>query len=147
MGTKLWGPDTWYVIHVIADSAPDKLNRQEQEDYKKFYKSLANVLPCPSCSEHYKKFLKHDPPRFKTRYEMLQWTIRAHNNANRNTGATVLNEEQAMTRIEQEIQAREQGNIRGRLPTFFERCYDSSLSVSIILGLLLFGYYMFRRSE
>lgn len=144
MGTKLWGPDTWYVIHVIADSSPDLLNDNEQLAYRRFYEGLADVLPCPSCSVHYKTFLKSNPPTFKTRHEMLKWTIRAHNHANQQTGANILTEEDAMKKIESEIHAREIGSVRGRLPTLFEKCFDMATPVVITTIILLFMLYMFK---
>lgn len=144
MGTRLWGPDTWYVIHVIAESSPDSLSILEQKHYRQFYESLSNVLPCPSCAVHYKSFLKKDPPVFKTRIEMLQWTIRAHNHANTHTGSPVLSEEDALNRIQQEIQARENGSIRGRLPTLFEQCSDQIVPSIGIVSILLGFLYVFQ---
>ena len=144
MGTRLWGPDTWYVIHVIADSAPDKLTEKDKENYRRFYESLSNVLPCPSCALHYKEFLKQDPPKFNTRVDMLRWTIRAHNHANQVTGAPILSEEDAFNRIEQEIKAREHGIVRGRIPTFFEQCLDSAVPVSITLIIAMLLLYTYR---
>lgn len=144
MGTRLWGPDTWYVIHVIADSAPDKLTEKDKEDYRRFYESLANVLPCPSCALHYKEFLKQDPPKFDNRVDMLRWTIRAHNHANQATGAPVLTEEDAFNRIEQEIKAREHGIVRGRIPTLFEKCLDAAVPASITLVLVIALLYAYR---
>ena len=141
MGTLLWGPDMWYVIHVIADSAPDVLTDTEITQYSNFYKSIGHVLPCPSCGVHYNEFLKKDPPTFKTRVEMLQWTIRAHNNANQLTGKPVLDEDTAFLRIAQEISARESGLVRGRIPTIWERCLDSALPASVIVCILLILLY------
>ena len=144
MGTRLWGPDTWYVIHVIADSAPDKLSEKEKKEYQQFYESLSNVLPCPSCAVHYKEFLAQDPPKFDTRVDMIRWTIRAHNHANQNTGAPILSEEDAFRRIEQEIRAREHGIVRGRIPTLWETCKDAALPVSVTLIIVLFLLYTYR---
>lgn len=145
MGTRLWGPDTWYVIHVIADSAPDTLSSQDKENYRKFYESLSNVLPCPSCEVHYREFLSKDPPIFDTRVDMLRWTIRAHNHANQQTNAPILSEEEAFHRIEQEINAREHGIVRGRIPTFWETCKDAAVPATVTLGLVLIILFVYQR--
>lgn len=143
MGTKLWGPDTWYVIHVIADSSPDTFTEQDKQSYRRFYESLADVLPCPACAEHYRQFLSRDPPEWKTRVDLLRWTIRAHNHANQVTGAPVLTEEEGMRRIEQEIKARESGRVRGRLPTTWETIQDTAGPVAITLAVIILVYGLY----
>lgn len=139
MGTKLWGPDTWYVIHVIADSAPDNFTKNEALDYENFYKSLSKVIPCPSCALHFQEFIASDPPVFKTRMDALLWTVRAHNHANKNIGKDILSEEDGLRAIQSEIQARDTGFVRGRRPTLRERLEDSVIpvSVGIIIGILI----------
>jgi sugar phosphate isomerase/epimerase len=143
MGTKLWGPDTWYVIHVIADSAPDTFTEQDKQSYRRFYESLADVLPCPACAEHYRQFLSRDPPEWKNRVDLLRWTIRAHNHANQVTGAPVLTEEEGMRRIEQEIKARESGRVRGRLPTTWEAIQDTAGPVAVTLAIIILVYGLY----
>lgn len=143
MGTILWGPDTWYVIHVIADSSPDNFTAKETEYYKQFYSSLAEVLPCPSCAVHYREFLKTDPPECNNRVDLLKWTVRAHNNANKNTGKSELSYQEAFDKIESEIKAREHGTVRGRISTTYEKLMDMSIpvvSTAIVLVIILLIY-------
>lgn len=139
MGTKLWGPDTWYVIHVIADSAPDNFTGDDTANYEKFYRSLAKVIPCPACALHFEEFISSDPPVFKTRVDALLWTIRAHNNANKNTDKKILTENEGLDAIHAEIDARNNGTVRGRISTWYEKIIDSSIPVGIgiIIGVLL----------
>lgn len=135
MGTKLWGPDTWYVIHVIADSAPDVFSPKETQEYSVFYRALSKVIPCPSCALHFQEFIKRDPPTFKTRLDALLWTIRAHNNANQNTDKKILSNEEGLEAIKLEIQARERETVRGRRPTSYEFAQDKS--IPFVLGLAI----------
>jgi hypothetical protein len=139
MGTKLWGPDVWYVIHVIADSAPDVFTERETSEYKSFYLALSKVIPCPSCALHFQQFIQSDPPVFKTRMDALLWSVRAHNHANKNIGKPELTEEEGLKAIQAEIQARESGLVRGRRPTLVERGYDSliPLSIGLTIGILV----------
>lgn len=149
MGTKLWGPDTWYVIHVIADSSPDVFTEKDKASYRRFYESLADVLPCPACAEHYRQFLSRDPPEWKTRVDLLRWTIRAHNHANQVTGAPILTEEEGLTRIGEEVRAREFGRVRGRLPTTWELVQDTAVPVATTIAamFLLYGLYHIIRGK
>lgn len=140
MGTKLWGPDTWYVIHVIADSAPDVFTQNDTDNYQNFYESLALALPCPSCAKHFQEFQKQDPPVFQSRMEALRWTIRAHNHVNKITEAPILTEDEALDSIQAEISARERGYVRGRRPTYYEILKDNLpaflLGIAITLGVV-----------
>jgi len=147
MGTKLWGPDTWYVIHVIADSAPDKFSPQETKDYELFYNSLSKVIPCPSCALHFQEFIHNDPPKFQTRMDALLWSVRAHNHANKNIDKPLLTEEEGLRAIQAEIQARNDGYVRGRRPTLTERLQDAviPLSIGIVIGILIMTFI--RRSR
>lgn len=147
MGTKLWGPDVWYVIHVIADSAPDAFSAQEKTDYKQFYTSLAKVIPCPSCAMHFQQFIDNDPPIFNTRMDALLWTIRAHNHANKNIGKKLLSEEDGLRAIQSEIEARDTGFVRGRRPTLIERLQDAviPITIGIVIGVLFMTFI--RRSK
>lgn len=146
MGTKLWGPDTWYVIHVIADSAPDIFTKTDTENYKTFYESLAKVLPCPSCAQHFQSFQEKDPPVFQTRMEALRWTIRAHNHVNKITEAPVLKEDDALDSIQAEISAREYGYVRGRRSTYYEMLKDN-LPAFLLGSVLAFALSTFFRSK
>jgi mitochondrial FAD-linked sulfhydryl oxidase len=135
MGTALWGPDTWYVIHVIADSSPDTFKHEDTKAYEQFYRAIGNVLPCPSCAIHYKQFIEKHPPIFKTRVEALVWTVKAHNHANEMTGARVLSEEEGLIAIQEEIRARDTGLVRGRRPTLIERLWDASIPFVVGIGI------------
>jgi FAD-linked sulfhydryl oxidase len=139
MGTKLWGPDTWYVIHVIADSAPDAFTSKETREYSDFYRALSQVIPCPSCALHFQEFIQRDPPTFKTRMDALLWTVRAHNHANKNTDKPILTEEEGLRAIQAEIEARNSGSVRGRRPTYIESITDNSVpfTIGIVLGVII----------
>jgi hypothetical protein len=146
MGTKIWGPDTWYVIHIIADSAPDTFTPHQTSQYERFYRSLAYVLPCPICSVHFMDFMSKDPPVFHTRMEALRWTIRAHNHTNKITNAPILTEEEGLKTIQDEINARISGSVRGRRPNIGEYIQDSMipLGVGIIMGGVLSYIFLSR---
>jgi hypothetical protein len=143
MGTKLWGPDTWYVIHIIADSSPDTFTREQTAQYERFYRSLAYVLPCPICSVHYMDFMKNDPPIFHSRMEALRWTVRAHNSANVVTGARVFTDDEGLAAIQAEIAARNSGSVRGRRPYPIEFLQDTVIVGGAGMAIGIFLAYIF----
>ena len=149
MGTKLWGPDTWYVIHIIADSSPDIFTREQTAQYERFYRSLSYVLPCPICSVHYMDFMKNNPPVFHSRMEALRWTVRAHNHTNGITGAKILTEAEGLAAIQAEIAARNSGSVRGRRPYTSEFIQDTVMvgGVGVIIGVFLAYIFLSRKLD
>ena len=149
MGTKLWGPDTWYVIHIIADSSPDSFTREQTSQYERFYRSLAYVLPCPICSVHYMDFMKNNPPVFHSRMEALRWTVKAHNHTNLITGAKVLTESEGLDAIQAEIAARNSGSVRGRRPYPSEFLQDTLIvgGVGMLIGIVLTYIFLSRKLD
>lgn len=55
--TKIWGPPGWIFTHAITFGYPDKPSDIQKENYKKFFFSLGDVLPCKFCRESYKIFI------------------------------------------------------------------------------------------
>jgi len=149
MGTKLWGPDTWYVIHIIADSSPDSFTREQTSQYERFYRSLAYVLPCPICSVHYMDFMKNNPPVFHSRMEALRWTVHAHNHANKVTGAKILSDQEGLDAIQAEISARNSGSVRGRRPYPIEYLQDTVIfgGVGVVIGIFLAYIFLSRKLD
>ena len=80
MVTKVWGPAAWLFLHCIAfNYTPEK-----HEEYKLFFESLANGLPCKSCRDNYshiiyKSNLKLSKQIFKSRHTFAYWLFQVHN--------------------------------------------------------------------
>jgi hypothetical protein len=63
-------------------------SEQDKENYKSFFESLSNVLPCESCRESYKKMINRDPTRLtydvmKNRETLTRWVYDIHHTVNR----------------------------------------------------------------
>ena len=81
----VWGPFFWHTIHIVAMGYPKEPNYTDKRCAKEFYESLAFLLPCGVCKEHYKKHLENNPiaPFLDTRRDLLKWTINIHNDVNK----------------------------------------------------------------
>lgn len=98
--SKIWGPYTWYVIHQIAYSyirekrvIPDR----EKRLLRSFMMNLRPILPCPSCRTHFGQTLSRYPITKENQNgsKIFNWTIRAHNLANKGLKKKVLTYAQA----------------------------------------------------
>ena len=82
---SVWGPFFWHTIHIVALGYPKSPSYTEKRCAKEFYESLAYLLPCGVCRQHYNEHLQKNPitPFLDTRTDLLKWTIMIHNSVNK----------------------------------------------------------------
>ena len=85
MNPEYWGPSAWKFIHSVALSYPEKPTTNDIENYKNFFISIGNVLPCERCQKHYKKNVSIDNLNIalKSNKELFKWTVELHNKVNK----------------------------------------------------------------
>ncbi len=84
----VWGPFFWHTIHIVALGYPKNPSYADKKSAKEFYESLAFLLPCSICKEHYKSHLQKYPitPYLDSRADLMKWTIQVHNDVNKMLG-------------------------------------------------------------
>ena len=84
MNPQVWGPHFWFILHLVSFNYPDTPSNADKENYKLFYDSIGNILPCPNCRKHYKNYLSRYPiyPNLDNRMDLIQWVIQIHNFVN-----------------------------------------------------------------
>ena len=98
--SRIWGPNVWYFIHQVA-YAFIRENRSIPEKEKRLLKScmtyLKPLMPCPSCRAHYARTLSRFPVERESRNgrDIFNWSVRAHNLANKGLKKKVLTYTQA----------------------------------------------------
>ncbi len=85
---SVWGPFFWHTIHIVALGYPKNPTYTDKKCAKEFYESLAFLIPCPVCREHYKAHLISKPIStfLDSRTDLIKWTIDIHNKVNITTG-------------------------------------------------------------
>jgi hypothetical protein len=98
MSTFLWGPFFWMTIHTTCMGFPfDKPTKIQKSNYKRFFKSMGDVLPCGLCRTSYKKFLKEIPLNTKvlsSRKNLFIWSCEIHNKVNKKLGCKIFTKKQ-----------------------------------------------------
>ena len=84
MEPKVWGPGAWLFLHSITLNYPENPTDNDKMFHKNFFLNLQNVLPCPSCAQHYSMNLKKFPidPALESRELLVKWLIDIHNDVN-----------------------------------------------------------------
>lgn len=85
MNPEIWGKHMWVSIHMTALGCPDNPNKEQKNNYIKFFNSLSSVLPCKSCADHFKYLLKTYPLKdsdLSNNMKLFEWTVFLHNKVN-----------------------------------------------------------------
>ena len=87
---SVWGPFFWHTLHIVALGYPKAPTYTDKRCAKEFYESLAYLLPCSICREHYREHLTKNPisTYLDNRTDLLKWTVEIHNQVNEALGKT-----------------------------------------------------------
>jgi hypothetical protein len=87
---KIWGPYTWKHIEAVAFGYPNNPNEKEKKHYKRYFKTMGNVLPCIGCRKSYKSFIKDElklsDEVLKNRKTLVKWVYDLHQKVNKKLG-------------------------------------------------------------
>ena len=85
--TALWGPSAWIFIESVAYGYPIEPTQDHKNNYRQFYESIGDVLPCKYCRESYKQFITTGDTKitddvFKNRNTLTEWIYNIHEKVN-----------------------------------------------------------------
>ena len=102
MNQNIWGPHLWFSLHTISFTYPLKPTPSDMNNYKIFYESLQNVIPCNICKKNYIRHLKEHPigPHLNSRKDLVYWVIDMHNMVNAETGKKILSYDNVLKKYE-----------------------------------------------
>lgn len=83
MEPNIWGNPGWTFLHTITFQYPESPTDLDKQKYYTFFNSLKNVLPCPTCKEHYNENFENIPIRLESREDLIEWLIDIHNEVNK----------------------------------------------------------------
>jgi hypothetical protein len=91
--THIWGPSFWHSLHCVSFNYPVLPTETDKQNYKIFFQSLSNVLPCCDCRDHYTEHIKEDNLKlcdavFKSRDTLTKWLYDFHMCVNESLGTT-----------------------------------------------------------
>jgi hypothetical protein len=87
--TTIWGPPLWFSLHCISFNYPNNPTEKQKHEYKSYFISLKNILPCKTCRENYEKnlqILPIDDKVLKNRKSLSKWLYKMHELVNKSLG-------------------------------------------------------------
>lgn len=102
MNQNIWGSHLWFSLHTITLNYPLKPTDEDKENYKNFFISLKNVIPCSVCKKNYKRHLNEHPldDQLNSRKDLVYWLIDIHNMVNGEIGKKILSYETVLKKYE-----------------------------------------------
>lgn len=82
--TSIFGPHIWEGSHCITFNYPHNPTDEDKQNYKTYFESLCNVLPCGDCRKHYKINFYENPKTMlteldlKNRESLTYWWFNFH---------------------------------------------------------------------
>ena len=130
--TTIWGPHGWKFLHYVTLGYPMNPTNQDKENYKQFFYSLSNVIPCQKCSENFKQNLTTYPiePALENKESLIKWLIDIHNSVNEELEKPIMDYNTAI-----------QLYLEDNQPTNTEYIFK----VVILVSLLFFIYHFFKK--
>jgi hypothetical protein len=88
LATDMWGSHFWISLHSATFGFPTNPTRDQKKNYKIFFESVAHVLPCHRCRDHYKKIITSGDTKitdavFENRDSLTKWLYLVHEAVNR----------------------------------------------------------------
>lgn len=102
MNQNIWGAHLWFSLHTITFTYPLTPSLEDKQQFKNFFISLQNVVPCSICQKNYKRHLKESPldNHLNNRKDLVYWLIDVHNMVNSEIGKKIMSYETVIKKYE-----------------------------------------------
>tara|TARA_Y100000768_G_C23990935_1_gene692855 strand:- start:8958 stop:9407 length:450 start_codon:yes stop_codon:yes gene_type:complete len=78
-----WGPETWMLLHTIAEKIYDDKFISSKNEIFQIISLIASSVPCPFCREHATQYLKqHKIHLCNNKHDLKMYLLNFHNNVN-----------------------------------------------------------------
>jgi hypothetical protein len=98
MDSKVWGPHFWFILHLVSFNYPDNPSTPDKDNYKRFYDSIGDILPCQLCKQHYKNYISQFPisVHLDSRIDLITWVVQVHNFVNQSLNKPIYTVQNAL---------------------------------------------------
>ena len=102
MNQNIWGPHLWFSLHTMTFNYPLKPTQDDKDNYRNFFNSMKNVIPCSVCKKNYIRHLNEIPidQHLHNRKSLVYWVIDLHNMVNGETGKKILSYDNVIKKYE-----------------------------------------------
>jgi len=134
----IWGGAAWKFLHCVALSYPTNPTVAIKNDYKNFFMSIGNVLPCNSCAGNFEEHIKiHNIDNYLSHpHDLFEWTVLMRNEVQIKIGRPLYD---STTLREQLYNENENANNSSKLLT--------KTNIIILTLIILAGIYIYKNQK
>ena len=102
MGPNIWGPHGWKFIHFVTLAYPNNPTETDKQNYKTFFYSLCNVIPCVLCADNYRDHIGEYPLTdeiLSDKNKLMEWGVLMHNLVNKENSKEIYSNDKALSEI------------------------------------------------
>lgn len=102
MNQNIWGSHLWFSLHSISFNYPLSPTIDDKNNYKNFFLSLQETIPCSVCKKNYKRHIIEYPIDnfLDNRQKLVYWVIDIHNMVNSEIGKKILSYDNVIKKYE-----------------------------------------------
>lgn len=100
MEPNIWGPPLWFSLHLITLNYPNNPRNIDKHNFKNFFESLINVIPCNYCKHNFKIHMKKLPidNALNNKNTLVKWLFNIHNLTNKHLNKNIFTYQQFISK-------------------------------------------------
>lgn len=130
---ELWGKHGWFFLHYTSLGYPKKPSLEDKKYYRQFIESLAYILPCESCRNHFHQNLKYYNMSdvLSSRKNIFEFFVDMHNKVNKKNKKRLYTYEEVYKYFDSQIKK--------------EKKVFNYIGFIIILLIIFYGFGFYRK--
>ena len=141
MDPNIWGRQLWYSLHIITFNYPNNPTNNDKNNYKNFFYSLINVIPCNYCKHNLKIHMKTLPLEnaLHNKIALVKWLFNIHNLTNKHLNKKIFTYEQFISKYTKIFQKKNK---------YTYNCYIYYFIIFIvIISIIISLYYLYNNNN
>ena len=130
VNSNIWGQHAWKFMHYVTLGYPENPTVEQKNNYKNFFISLKNILPCSICAKHYEENLNNLPLTddiLSSKDKLIKWCIDLHNIVNKMLNKTILSYDYAYNLLLNNNNISNYDNINDSNYANYSKIYDNNI--------------------
>jgi hypothetical protein len=147
MNPEIWGPGAWLFLHSITLAYPNNPTQLDKENYKTFFETLKNVIPCKKCSYNYSKNIKDNDisEHLDSKVSLVKWLVNIHNQVNIENNKKTMEYEDVIKEYKKIYNINKNSLFSKDVSTYSVKTNNKLLMFIFIILILLLLYYYYNK--
>tara|TARA_B100000575_G_C23090464_1_gene628655 strand:- start:228 stop:671 length:444 start_codon:yes stop_codon:yes gene_type:complete len=136
MNPNIWGPQLWFSLHIITLNYPNNPNNKDKTNFKNFFETLINVIPCNYCKHNFRIHMNKLPidNALNNNNSLVKWLFDIHNLTNKHLNKKIFTYQEFISKYKTILQKK-------NIYNYNYICYFIIFIIVIIFIIILYYIY------